>query len=81
MSELNGLTGPPLYIDVDPKWRRFAFVTCMDGSVYVIDLHSAVESPEEWTFQRLKDHKKYVVIGRWSMSFGEEPLVFTTPVK
>ena len=68
ISEMNGLSGPPLYIDIDPKYKRYAFVTCMDGSVYIIDLHSSVTQPKNWIHSTFKHHTKYVIIGRWSHS-------------
>ena len=56
------LSGPPLYINVDPKFDRYLVCGCMDGSIYLIDMHSAFNGNKEWKYKKYSDHKKYVVM-------------------
>ena len=76
IGELNGLKGPPLYINISQN--RYALVCCMDGSCYVIDLeYTIVHYIEDkknknenygngyWRYEHLRSHNKYVVMGKW----------------
>jgi len=70
ISKFTSMKSPCLYIKVDPVYQRWCLCTCMDGSVYLIDLYSCLQSSNPlqslWEYDTWKQHVKYVIMGKWS---------------